>query len=137
MSDSDLSPAAVATPFEWIGGEATLRQLVDRFYDLMDLEPAYAGIRKLHPPTLDDSRDKLFWFLSGWLGGPPLFAQKKGHPMLRARHLPYAIGIDERDQWLKCMSQAMEEEGVDPELQRALAKAFFGTADWMRNQPEK
>jgi len=125
---------AKPTPYESLGGEAAVRALVDRFYDLMDLEPAYAGIRKLHPPTLDDSRDKLFWFLSGWLGGPPLFVEKKGHPMLRARHLPYAIGIDERDQWLKCMSQAMEEEGVDAELQRALAKAFFGTADWMRNQ---
>ena len=130
-------PKPEPTPYERLGGEAAVRALVDRFYDLMDLEPAYAGIRKLHPPTLDDSRDKLFWFLSGWLGGPPLFAQKKGHPMLRARHLPYAIGVDERDQWLKCMSQAMEEEGVDPELQRALAKAFFGTADWMRNRPEK
>ena len=128
---------AEPTPYESLGGESAVRALVDRFYDLMDLEPAYAGIRKLHPPTLDDSRDKLFWFLSGWLGGPPLFAQKKGHPMLRARHLPYAIGVDERDQWLKCMSQAMEEEGVEAELQRALAKAFFGTADWMRNQPEK
>ena len=125
------------TPYGRLGGEAAVRALVDRFYDLMDLEPAYAGIRRLHPPTLDESREKLFWFLSGWLGGPPLFMEKKGHPMLRARHLPYAIGIDERDQWLKCMSQAMEEEGVDPDLQRALAKAFFGTADWMRNRPEK
>ena len=124
------------TPYERLGGEAAVRELVDRFYDLMDLEEAYAGIRRLHPPSLGESRDKLFWFLSGWLGGPPLYAEKKGHPMLRARHLPYAIGIDERDQWLRCMSQAMDEEGVDPELQRELAKAFLGTADWMRNKPD-
>jgi hemoglobin len=123
------------TPYELLGGEAAVRDLVDRFYDLMDLEPAYARIRALHPPALDASRDKLFWFLSGWLGGPPLYAERIGHPMLRARHLPFAIGIDERDQWLRCMSQAMDEEGVDPELQRELAKAFFGTADWMRNRP--
>ena len=123
------------TPYEFLGGEAAVRALVDRFYDLMDLEPAFAGIRALHPPTLDGSRDKLFWFLSGWLGGPPLYAEKIGHPMLRARHLPYAIGIEERDQWLRCMSQAMDEEGVDPALQRELAGAFFGTADWMRNRP--
>jgi hemoglobin len=123
------------TPYELLGGEAAVRALVDRFYDLMDLEPAYSGIRALHPPTLDASRDKLFWFLSGWLGGPPLYAEKIGHPMLRARHLPFTIGLDERDQWLRCMSQALDEEGVDAALQRELARAFFGTADWMRNQP--
>ena len=129
-------PNPATPPYDRLGGEKAVRSLVERFYDLMDLEPGYAGIRKLHPPALDDSRDKLFWFLSGWLGGPPLFAEKKGHPMLRARHLPYAIGVAERDQWLQCMSQAMDEEGVDPGLQRELAKAFFGTADWMRNRPE-
>jgi hemoglobin len=124
------------TPYELLGGETAVRELVDRFYDLMELEPGYAGIRKLHPPTLDASRDKLFWFLSGWLGGPPIYAEKIGHPMLRARHLPFAIGIDERDQWLRCMSQAMDEVGVPPDLQRQLATSFFGTADWMRNRPD-
>ncbi len=132
MTAPQTSPET--TPYERLGGEAAVRELVDRFYDLMDLETAYAGIRKLHPPALDESRDKLFWFLSGWLGGPALYAEKKGHPMLRARHLPYAIGIDERDQWLRCMSQAMDDLEVDPGLQHALAKAFFGTADWMRNR---
>ena len=133
MSDAQTSPGP--TPYELLGGEAAVRELVDRFYDLMDLEPAYAGIRKLHPPALDGSREKLFWFLSGWLGGPPLYVDKVGHPMLRARHLPFSIGVDERDQWLRCMSQAMDEVGVDPVLQRRLAQAFFGTADWMRNRP--
>lgn len=132
MSENDKPPAPV--PYDLLGGTAGVRALVDRFYDLMDLEPAYAGIRRMHPPALDGSRDKLFWFLSGWLGGPPLYAEKIGHPMLRARHLPFPIGVDERDQWLKCMSQAMDEEGIDPALQRRLAEAFFGTADWMRNR---
>ena len=135
MSDPQSNPGPA--PYELLGGEAVVRELVDRFYDLMDLEPAYAGIRKLHPPKLDDSRDKLFWFLSGWLGGPPIYADRIGHPMLRARHLPFSIGVDERDQWLRCMSQAMDEVGVDPGLQRSLAKAFFGTADWMRNRAER
>jgi hemoglobin len=107
---------------------------VDRFYDLMDLEPAYAGIRKLHPGTLDGSRDKLYWFLSGWLGGPGLYEQRFGHPRLRARHLPYAIGIGERDQWMACMQQAMRESAIDAALQERLTAAFFNTADWMRNQ---
>jgi len=122
------------TPFETMGGEAAVRTLVDRFYDLMDLEPAYAGIRALHPGTLDGSRDKLNWFLCGWLGGPDLYVERFGHPRLRARHLPYAIGIRERDQWLACMRQAMTECAVDPALAARLAESFFNTADWMRNR---
>lgn len=125
-----------STPYELLGGEARLRELVDRFYDLMDLEPAYAGIRKLHPTDLANSRDKLFMFLSGWTGGPGLYAERYGHPMLRARHLPFSIGTAERDQWMRCMIQAMEETGLDEPLRAALAQAFFGTADWMRNRPE-
>ena len=126
--------AEAATPFARLGGESGVRALVDRFYDLMDLEPAYAEIRALHPGTLDGSRDKLFWFLCGWLGGPDLYVQRHGHPRLRARHLPYAIGIKERDQWMACMMQAMNEQQVDETLARRLAEAFFGTADWMRNR---
>jgi hemoglobin len=133
---SETASPAGPTPYELLGGESGVRSLVERFYDLMDLEPAYAGIRSMHPPSLAGSRDKLHWFLSGWLGGPSLYAEKLGHPMLRARHLPFPIGVGERDQWLGCMSQAMDEEGVDPVLQRRLAEAFFGTADWMRNRAE-
>jgi hemoglobin len=117
-----------------MGGEPGVRALVDRFYDLMDLEPAFAGIRLLHPATLDSSRDKLHWFLCGWLGGPSHYTDRFGHPRLRARHLPYAIGIAERDQWLACMLQAMQEQAVNPALAQRLAESFFGTADWMRNQ---
>ncbi|HET9821544.1 MAG TPA: group II truncated hemoglobin, partial [Burkholderiaceae bacterium] len=109
-----MSDAAQArSAYEQLGGRDGVRALVDRFYDLMDLEPAYAALRALHPTPLDGSRDKLFWFLSGWLGGPDEFVQRFGHPRLRARHLPYAIGIAERDQWLACMAQAMDECGID------------------------
>ena len=123
-----------ATAYALVGGEPGVRALVDRFYDLMDLEPAYAGIRSLHPDTLDGSRDKLHWFLCGWLGGPDLYQQRLGHPRLRARHLPYPIGIAERDQWLACMTQAMHECSVETELAQRLGAAFFNTADWMRNR---
>ena len=132
MSDAASKP----TPYEQIGGETGLRRLIDRFYDLMDTVPEYYGIRKLHPQELAGSRDKLFMFLSGWLGGPGLYVEKYGHPMLRARHLPFAIGIAERDAWLACMLQAMEDVGIEPALREALLKAFFGTADWMRNRPD-
>ena len=122
------------TPFDWIGGEGQVRTLVDRFYDLMDLEPAYAQLRASHGSTLQDARDKLFWFLCGWLGGPSHYQQRFGHPRLRMRHMPFSIGIAERDQWLACMDQAMRETGVDPVLQERLNQSFFQTADWMRNR---
>ncbi|HZQ60496.1 MAG TPA: group II truncated hemoglobin [Casimicrobiaceae bacterium] len=122
------------TPYEMLGGDAGVRALVDRFYDLMELDPAYAGIRALHPERIAGSRDKLYMFLSGWLDGPSLYMDRYGHPRLRARHLPFAIGAAERDQWLACMRQAMTDTEVPEELAQALMKAFFGTADWMRNQ---
>ena len=103
---------AFSTPFEWIGGEDKVRALVERFYDLMDLEPGYAALRAAHGDTLDNARQRLFWFLCGWLGGPAHYTDRFGHPRLRARHMPFSIGIQERDQWLACMDQAMAETGV-------------------------
>jgi hemoglobin len=120
--------------FELLGGESRLRELVDRFYDLMDLEPEFAGIRALHPTTLDGSRDKLYWFLCGWAGGPDLYIERFGHPRLRARHLPYPIASSERDQWLRCMAWAMQDVGIPGELQERLMHSFHQTADWMRNR---
>ena len=124
-----------ATPFEWIGGEPRVRALVDRFYDLMDIEPAYRELRASHGSTLDEARQKLFWFLCGWLGGPSYFEDRFGHPRLRMRHMPFRIGIVERDQWLACMDQAMGETGVPEPLRARLRDSFFKTADWMRNTP--
>ena len=122
--------------YEFMGGEAVIRRLVDRFYDLMDEDPDYYGIRKLHPEDLSSSRQKLFMFLSGWTGGPSLYTERYGEPRLRTRHMPFAISIPERDQWLACMNRAMEDIELDEELRRNLAKAFYQTADFMRNQPE-
>lgn len=129
-TDDAQQPSA----FELIGGETRLRELVDRFYDLMDLEPEFAGIRVLHPATLEDSRNKLYWFLSGWTGGPNLYIERFGHPRLRARHLPYAIASGERDQWLRCMAWAMQDVGIAEALQERLMQSFYQTADWMRNK---
>jgi hemoglobin len=125
-----------ATAFAQLGGEARLRELVDRFYDLMELEPEFAGIRALHPRLLDASRDKLYWFLCGWTGGPDLYVERFGHPRLRARHLPFPIASVERDQWLRCMALAMQDIGVAPDLQERLMHAFYQTADWMRNRAD-
>ncbi|MFN6204181.1 MAG: group II truncated hemoglobin [Acidobacteriota bacterium] len=122
------------THFEMIGGETKVRALVDRFYDLMETKPEAAGILALHPPDLQSSREKLFLFLVGWLGGPPLYVQKYGHPRLRARHMPFPIGESERDQWLLCMKQALDEVVELDHLRLHLYQAFFSLADFMRNQ---
>jgi hemoglobin len=129
-------PTPETTPYEMLGGEQAVRKLVDRFYDLMDQTPEYYVVRKLHPADLSGSREKLFMFLSGWLGGPQLYVEKHGHPMLRARHLPFAIGVAERDGWIACMKQAMEETGVEEGMRGWLLNSLFGTADWMRNRQE-
>ena len=123
------------TPFEWIGGEARVKSLTERFYDLMELEPAYAELRAAHGPDLTRARDHLYMFLTGWLGGPQLYTEQFGHPRLRARHMPFNIGIQERDQWLACMDQAMGDTDVDAALRTRLLDSFFQTADWMRNMP--
>ncbi|MEO5695209.1 MAG: group II truncated hemoglobin [Usitatibacter sp.] len=131
-----MNPAEpnLPTHYDAIGGDARVRELVTRFYDLMELDPAYEQLRKVHGSSLEVAREKLYQFLSGWLGGPPLYTDKYGHPMLRARHLPFAIGEVERDQWLACMRQAMEETDVPQGLRTALGQAFQKTADWMRNR---
>lgn len=135
IEEKPLGTPPFATPFEWIGGEGKVRALVDRFYDLMDIEPAYTALRAAHGSELVRARQHLFWFLCGWLGGPQHYTERFGHPKLRLRHMPFVIGILERDQWLACMDQAMGEVGVDETLRARLRESFFQTADWMRNSP--
>ena len=131
---ADARSPASATPYETLGGDAGVRALVDAFYDRMDLEDAFAGIRRLHAPSLEHARDKLHWFLSGWLGGPQHYVERFGHPRLRARHLPFPIASPERDAWLACMRMALDDVAAPRELVEPLMQAFFGTADWMRNR---
>ena len=122
------------TPFAWIGGESQVHALVDRFYDLMDLEPDYAALRAAHGTELANAREKLKMFLTGWMGGPQRYTEQFGHPRLRMRHMPFSIGIAERDQWVACMDQAMQETHVDVTLRTRLKESFMQTADWMRNR---
>ncbi|ADE11498.1 group II truncated hemoglobin [Sideroxydans lithotrophicus] len=123
--------------YERIGGEAKVRELVQRFYHLMDELPEAHGVRKMHGASLKGSEDKLFMFLSGWMGGPQLFVEKFGHPALRMRHMPFAIGKTERDQWLLCMGQALDEVVEEEALRNELKAAFIKVADFMRNQSEE
>lgn len=120
--------------FEMLGGEPGIRRLVDRFYDLMDVDTDLKLLRDVHGAKLDQARDKLFWYLSGYFGGPQHYVERFGHPRLRARHLPFSIGIAERDQWLLCMGRAMRELDYPEPLLDRMLEIFFGVADWMRNR---
>jgi hemoglobin len=135
MDEDDAQARAQrAAAFEALGGEPQVEALVERFYDLMELDQAYAALRAVHGPELTQARQKLTWFLCGWLGGPQHYTERFGHPRLRMRHMPYTIGVLERDQWLACMDQAMLEVGMAEALRLRLRDSFFQTADWMRNR---
>jgi hemoglobin len=125
-----------ATPFELLGGDAGVRRLVDRFYDLVDSAPEAANIRTLHAASLKASRDKLHLYLTTWTGGPPVYTDRYGHPRLRARHFPFQIGTRERDEWLWCMDHALAEHDMPDELRGHLRERLHALADHMRNQPE-
>lgn len=124
---------ALDKPYDHLG-EDGVRRLVDRFYDLMDTLPEAAEVRAMHPRDLRGSREKLFWFLSGWLGGPPLYVERKGHPRLRMRHLPFAVDDAARDQWMLCMNRALDEVVAEPDLRAFLARQLGRVADHMRNR---
>jgi len=125
-----------STFFELLGGIEQMRALVERFYDVMDSDPKAAGLRAIHSEDLTSAREKLFMFLTGWTGGPQLYIERYGHPRLRARHMPFAIGESERDQWMYCMVRAMHDIGVEEPVMVKLAEALWGVADFMRNQPD-
>ena len=136
MSGSPERPAQAApqpSVYERIGGADGVRALVARFYELMDELPEAYRVRRLHPESLAGSADSLFKFLSGWFGGPPLYVAERGHPRLRMRHLPYAIGPAERDEWLLCMRQALAEQVKDDALRALVDRAFTEMADHMVN----
>ena len=129
-----MTENSTLTPYELMGGEPAILSLVDRFYFYMDTLPEAKGIRIMHAQSLSNAKDKLFKFLSGWLGGPDLFIQEFGHPMLRRRHFPFAIDESERDQWMICMNKAMGETSMDSSLRSHLLEALEQLATHMINQ---
>ncbi|MFN8583305.1 MAG: group II truncated hemoglobin [Gemmatimonadaceae bacterium] len=133
MTDPNLTQSQ--TPYDLMGGEEGIRRLVNRFYDLMDASPEAQHVRALHAATLKASREKLFLYLTGWTGGPPLYENKFGHPRLRMRHFPFQIGERERDEWLWCMDQALDEHEMPEQLRAGLRERLHALADHMRNQP--
>jgi hemoglobin len=126
------------TFYELLGGDEVgaekIRLLVETFYDIMDSDVKAAGIRAMHKADLMEAREKLFMFLTGWSGGPQLYIERYGHPRLRARHMPFAIGETERDQWMYCMVSALHTIGIADPLLTNLTSQLYGVADFMRNQ---
>jgi hemoglobin len=122
------------TPYERIGGEESVRNLVQTFYQIMSDTPQTQLIRAMYPEDIKISEDKLYLFLTGWLGGPPLYTDKYGHPRLRARHLPFSIGDEERDQWLYSMAQALKTMDLEQLFAEQLMSALVQTADFMKNR---
>lgn len=127
------APKIEVTPYELIGGEATVRRLADRFYDILDTDPRAARIRAMHGRDLAPIRQLLFEFLSGWLGGPPLYFKRPEHRCIMSAHRPYAIGTVERDEWMICMRRAMDECGLPADMRALLDEAFLRMADLFRN----
>ena len=121
--------------YEVLGGEQGLREIVHHFYRHMQTDTEAEDIKLMHT-DFARAEQKLFEFLSGWTGGPQLFVEKYGHPMLRARHLPFKIGKKERDQWMFCMALALDDCQIPELVQSEFMKALFRLADHMRNQQE-
>ena len=128
--------SSAPTPYDLLGGDAGIRRLVDRFYDLMDSAPEAATVRALHASSLRASRDKLHLYLAMWTGGPQTYVERNGHPRLRMRHFPFQIGSRERDEWLWCMDRALDEHEMPDTLRAQLRERLHGLADHMRNHPD-
>jgi hemoglobin len=122
------------TLYEAIGGDATIRALVSRFYHLMDTLPEAARCRAIHPASLKGSEDKLYDYLTGYLGGPPVYVEKYGHPRLRSRHFGAEIGPQERDEWFLCFRQAMNETVENPKLREIIWPPIERLGHHMQNR---
>ncbi len=121
------------TPFQLLG-EQGIRELTSAFYDIMDSLPEAAGVRAMHAADLAPMKEKLAEYLIGWMGGPPLYAQKYGSVCMTEPHEHYHIGPEERDQWLLCMHKALAQTGASEELVEMLRQPLFRIADAIRNR---
>ena len=131
---SSEAPTIEPTPYDLIGGEATVRRLADRFYAIMDSDPAASRIRAMHERDLAPIRQLLFEFLSGWLGGPPLYTNRPTRRCIMSAHRPYEIGDAEHDQWMMCMRTAMDECELPEDMRALLDQAFSRMADAFRSR---
>ena len=133
-AEAESDAAKERSPYEMIGGAPVVRAIVDRFYDLMDSDPEVASLRAMHSSDLSPMRDRLFEFLSGWLGGPPLYFQRPGHNCIMSAHRPFPIGEAERDQWMICMRRALHDCSVSKEVRDLLDMPLVRMAEAFRRR---
>ncbi|HEV7319963.1 MAG TPA: globin [Ensifer sp.] len=129
-----MAETETTTLYDAIGGDPTVQGLTRRFYELMDTLPEAARCRAVHPPDLSGSEEKFYEYLTGWLGGPPIYVEKRGHPMLRRRHFVAEIGPQERDEWLLCFTRALEETVAHPKLREIILEPITRLAFHMQNK---
>jgi len=115
-----------------IGGEPVVRRLADEFYDT--IEETSPELQAMLPDDTTDTRVKLFEFLSGWMGGPPLFHERRGHPALRMRHAPFAIAAHEAAEWVRCMNEAIAKTGIEAQPAEFLGRELARVAVHLRNR---
>lgn len=128
-------PTPQVSPYQLIGEEAGTRNLANTFYDVMESAPEAKDLLAIHPQPMESIRQRFFEYLSGWLGGPPLFETQYGHPRLRARHLPFTVTPQMRDQWMFCMNKALDTTVENKQLREGLRQSFSQLATHMINQP--
>jgi hemoglobin len=122
----------VQTPYDILGKEG-IERLADAFYDVMDELPQAAHVRAMHAQNLDQIKRKLCLYLTGWMGGPPVYLATYGSVCLTDAHAPYRIGATARDQWLMCMDEALNRIGASEELIKMLHEPMRRIAEAVRN----
>lgn len=134
QASAETQTPPTPTPYQMIGGADVVRRVVDRFYDIMDTAPEAAGIRAMHAADLGPMRERLTEFLSGWLGGPPLYFQRSDRKCIVSAHKPFPIGGTEVDEWMFCMRKAMEDTGVPDDVRTLLDKPFARVCEAFKNR---
>ncbi len=133
MEDTSNPWGPFDTPFEALGGETKIRSIVDRFYDIVEIEAP--TVRAMLPRDDSVSRERLSMYLVEWTGGPELYTPDRGHPRMRMRHAPFAISADEVDSWLNCFGKSLDENDVTGPIREFLDEKIGALAHHMQNQP--
>ncbi|GIP31124.1 globin [Paenibacillus sp. J2TS4] len=127
-----MSTSPSSTIYEAIGGEEVIRRIVEAFYPKVQAHPLLSPI---FPEDILPVMEKQFMFLTQFFGGPSLYTEAYGHPMMRARHLPFPITPERAEAWLGCMRQALEENVEDEALRQLMMQRLSGPAYHFVNQP--
>lgn len=122
------------TPYDLIGGDNNVRELAVEFYSVMSKNPRFKSLRNMHAKDLSKVSEDLYMFLSGWLGGPHLYYQKHKTLCLDKPHRKFEITEKDRDLWLDCMHEAMNNVGLSEEVKSMVRAPLYDLADTIRNK---